>query len=104
LGSAHLQRGFLGIAGATRREIIILAISLLFGLLGAPALIYLGGTRYLGPYASDGMGTLLVAFLRGLGSGAFAFWLIALGPYALTVMVRVLYAFARYRPERPAAD
>ncbi|HEY5102451.1 MAG TPA: hypothetical protein VII70_06680 [Steroidobacteraceae bacterium] len=79
------------------RELIIAAAALLAGLLAVPLLIYLVGHSILGPYAHGGPGRLLGDFFAGLAHGDLAFWSVALGPYVMTLLVRLLYFLARRR-------
>ncbi|MGH8221159.1 MAG: hypothetical protein ACREUT_21710 [Steroidobacteraceae bacterium] len=78
-----------------RREIILLAAALVFGLVAAPPLVWLAGSHTLGPYAGDGIGSFLAAFYRGLASGTFGYWMIAVGPYLIALLVRALVGVVR---------
>ena len=78
-----------------RRELIILGVALLIGLVVLPPLIYLGGARGFGPYAAGGMPALLGNFWRGLAAGAVGFWIVALTPYALVLITRLTFGVAR---------
>jgi len=82
-------------ARSLRRELILLGVALLLGLLIVPVLIDLLGPRALGPYAGGGLGGFLEHFYRGLGSGGSGFWIVALGPYVMIWLVRVLVFLAR---------
>ena len=67
---------------------------------GGPAgdapLIYGIGSAKLGPYANGGLGALWRDYLVALLHGSLAFWLVALGPYALLWLLRsVRYARRR---------
>jgi hypothetical protein len=79
------------------RELVIAAAALLAGLLPAPLLISLVGHSVLGPYARGGAGRLLADYFAGLAHGDLAFWAVALGPYVMTLLVRLLYVLARRR-------
>jgi len=84
---------------AWRRELLILAIALFLGLVAAPVLTFLAGSRVLGPYAGGpGMGALMAAYFRGLASGSTAFWAVALGPYVFILAVRAFVAGWRRIP------
>lgn len=78
-----------------RRELIVLAAALLFGLVAAPLLVWLAGSRTLGPYAGGGVGSFLAAFYRSLASGSFAYWMVAVGPYLIVLVVRALVGIGR---------
>ncbi len=84
-----------------RRELVILAVALGFGVLVVPPLLWLAGSRGLGPYAGGGMGALVESFFRGLAGASLAFWIVALAPYLITLVVRALVGIAR---GFPAAD
>jgi hypothetical protein len=79
-----------GMARSVRRELILLGVGLILGLLLVPILIDLLGPRALGPYAGGGLGAFLGHFYRGLGSGGLGFWMVALGPYVMILLVRGL--------------
>jgi len=78
-----------------RIELLIFGPLLLFGLIGMPLLIWVAGNRWLGPYTHGqnlhaGPLALLQDFLVSLVHGSAVFWLVALGPAALVLLVRVL--------------
>ena len=79
------------------RELVIGGSAILVGLLVAPLAIFMVGHQTLGPYAHGSAGRLLADYYTGLGHGAPAFWAIALGPYVMTLLVRLLYFLARRR-------
>ena len=72
------------------RELIGLAVGLVFGLAVAPPLVWVVGSKALGPYAGGGIGAFLAAFYRGLWSGTFGYWMIVVGPYLVALLVRAL--------------
>jgi hypothetical protein len=76
---------------------VIILIALLCGVALLPPLIFVVGSRTLGPYAGGNLGAFMANFLRGLAAGGFGFWAVAVGPYALTVLLRVLFDLARRR-------
>jgi hypothetical protein len=80
-----------------RREILILTIALLCGIVILPLAIFLVGSRTLGTYAGGDLRGFMTNFFTGLGQGTFAFWTVALGPYVLTVLLRVLLDITRRR-------
>lgn len=89
-------------AGIVRRELLIFGIAMAVGLFVVPFLIWVVGNRILGPYthtldpsAGTGATRLLADFFTGLGHGSAIFWCVALGPYVLLTLVRLLYGFVR---------
>jgi hypothetical protein len=76
-------------------ELAVLAGALLFGLLAAPLLVWVVGSRDLGPYAGGGIAAFLTRFYRGIASGTFGNWMIALGPYLMLLIVRALVGIVR---------
>ena len=96
-----LQQLVLRVPASIRREFMLLAVALVFGLVAAPPLLWLVGSHTLGPYAGGGLGSFLAAFYRALASGTFAYWMIAVGPYLIALLVRALFDIGR-RPR--AAD
>jgi len=79
------------------RELVIGGSAILVGLLIAPLLIFLMGRSTLGPYAHGGAGRFLADYFAGLARGAPVFWAVALGPYVMTVVVRLVYHLVRRR-------
>jgi hypothetical protein len=78
------------------RELFMLALALLTGLVVAPLLIWTGGSLVLGPYARDPLGqdiggpfALWGDYLRGLGSGSPGYWIVLLGPYVIYLALRI---------------
>jgi hypothetical protein len=98
-------------AGAiVRRELIILGIASACGFILMPFLIWLVGNRVLGPYihgqdAAAGTGPLrlLADYFAGLGHGSVIFWCVAVGPYLLVLVVRLLYRLVRPAPAAPVS-
>jgi hypothetical protein len=84
-----------GLLGTLRREVILLAGGLAFGMLAVPPLLWLAGTRELGPYAGGGVPSIVANFFRGLASGSFGFWIVAVGPYLMLTLLRALIGIAR---------
>ena len=90
--TAAAQRSF-RIRRRLRRELIVLGVALVFGLLLVPLAIWFAGNRVLGPYAHGdnqhaGPWALLQDFFVGLGHGSSVFWAVALGPLILILLVR----------------
>jgi hypothetical protein len=79
------------------RELVIFAVACLMGFLIVPLLIWTVGHSALGPYNPGGPGRLLADFMSGLAHGSPIYWAVALGPYALILLVRFLYFQARGR-------
>ena len=78
-----------------RRELILLAAALVLGLVAAPPLVWMWGSRALGPYGGGGIGSFLAAFYAGLARGTFGYWMIAIGPYLIALVVRSLIGVGR---------
>jgi hypothetical protein len=92
-----------------RRELIVFGALLLFGLIGVPLLVWVGGDRVLGPYTHEqnlhaGPLALLQDFLLGLLHGSAVFWGVALGPAALVLLVRLFIALVRAMPSAGDED
>src|ERR1700722_6275878 len=68
------------------REAAIALVTLVFGLLGMPLLIWGAGRLTLGDYAHGGPTVLLADYFSGLAKGAAAFWVVLIGPYALLML------------------
>jgi hypothetical protein len=82
-------------AVTARRELLVLLLALVIGLVGAPPLIWFVGSRTLGPYAGGALGDLFGAVLRGLASGLAGYWIVVLGPYVFIMLLRALVRLAR---------
>ncbi|HVN46036.1 MAG TPA: hypothetical protein VMT66_12475 [Steroidobacteraceae bacterium] len=92
-----------------RRELIIYGAALLVGLLAVPPLIWLAGNRVLGPYTHGqnlhgGPLALLQDFFTGLLHGSAVFWVVALGPAALVLLLRLFVALVRAMPPGGRAE
>ncbi len=72
-----------------RREFLWMLIALIVGVLLLPPLIWLVGSHVFGGYGAGNTRDLVDHFFRGLGQGQQAFWIIALGPYAAILTVRL---------------
>ena len=88
-----------------RRELIVLGVLLLFGLIGAPLLIWTAGNRWLGPYTHGqnphaGPLALLQDYAQSLLHGSGVFWAVALGPVALVLLVRLFIQLVRISGRR----
>jgi hypothetical protein len=86
-----------------RRELIVFGAALLVGLIGVPVLTWVLGNRVLGPYLHGqnlhaGPLALLQDFFLGLVHGSAVFWVVALGPAALVLLVRLFIALVRAVP------
>jgi hypothetical protein len=91
-----LSRDLAGPLASLRRELLVLATALAFGVLLMPPLLWLGGPRALGPYAGGGIGAIVASFFRGLASGSLGFWIVAVGPYLVVTTIRALFAMVRF--------
>ena len=63
------------------RELLLLALAVLAGLLVMPPIIWLLGRATLGSYANGGPLALWIDFFRGLARGELPFWLVLIGPF-----------------------
>ena len=86
-----------------RRELAIFTMTLLFGLIAMPFLIWFAGNRVLGSYIHGqnqhaGPFALTADFLLGLLHGSAVFWIVALGPAVLLLLVRLFIALLRALP------
>jgi hypothetical protein len=91
-----------------RRELIVLGIALLCGLLAMPFLIWYAGNRWLGPYTHGqnlhgGPVALLQDYFVGLLHGSAVFWAVALGPALLVMLLRLIVWVVRVIPPRERA-
>jgi len=82
-----------------RRELLIALVAAFVGFVAAPLAIYAVGHAFLGSYNRGGAGQLLADFMNGLAHGSPVFWAVAVGPYVMTLLARILYEQAR-PPER----
>jgi hypothetical protein len=102
----QLRDSHVALPGA-RRELIILAAALLWGLVPMPLLIWVAGNRVLGPYTHGqnthaGPFALLADFFVGLAHGSAVFWAVALGPAVLLVLLRLFLRAVRAVPSARA--
>ncbi|HXW75622.1 MAG TPA: hypothetical protein VEK10_12490 [Steroidobacteraceae bacterium] len=86
-----------------RRELLIYGVALLCGLLGMPLLIWFAGNRVLGPYTHGqnlhaGPFALLGDYMLGLAHGSAVFWVVALGPAVLLLLLRLTIRLIRAIP------
>lgn len=93
-------------AGLTRtqRELIVFGAALGLGILVMPFLIWLTGSRVLGPYVHGenpkaGPWALFADYVVGLAHGSAVFWGVALGPVVLVALVRGFIALWRVLPQ-----
>jgi hypothetical protein len=83
-----------------QRAGVMYGAALLFGLLVMPFLIFVAGSRVLGPY-THGQNThagplaLLSDYFVGLAHGSAVFWVVAAGPAALLLLIRLSLALLR---------
>lgn len=78
-----------------RRELLLLAATLLFAVLILPPLIWLAGQVFLGDYIRAPTGApiggplaLTIDFLRGVFQLSPGHWIVLLGPYGLLLALR----------------
>jgi len=90
------------------RELIVFGTALLIGLIAIPLAIWVVGNRILGPYTHGtnphaGPLALLGDFFVGLSRGWVSYWIVALGPAAIILFVRVAWALIKFNPRnRPS--
>jgi hypothetical protein len=72
------------------RELLLAALCLILGVVVMPCLIFAVGRASLGPYEHGGVFALWHDFLLGLSHGSEAFWFVALSPYLLLWVLRLL--------------
>lgn len=87
----------------TQRELIVLGAAVAFGVLVMPLLIWVAGNRALGPYTHGdnprgGPWALFADYVVGLAHGSAVFWLVALGPALLLLLIRGFLAVLRALP------
>jgi len=99
---ARARHSFAGLSRA-RRELIVAGLAFAVGLLAMPFLIWMGGNRVLGPYTHGdnpkaGPWALFADYVVGLAHGSAVFWVVALGPLALLLLIRGFFALLRLGP------
>ena len=72
------------------RELALAGLCLLLGVVVMPCLIFAVGRGSLGPYEHGGVFALWRDFLQGLAHGSEAFWFVAIFPYLLLCVLRLL--------------
>ena len=93
------------LAGLPRmqRELLVAIAGLAVGLLVMPFIIWAAGNRVLGPYTQGddprgGPWALFGDYVVGLAHGSAVFWVVALGPLALFMLIRGFLALLRRVP------
>jgi hypothetical protein len=86
-----------------QRELIVYGVAIGCGLILMPFLIWSVGTRVLGPYTHGGDPhagpfALFGDFWIGLLHGSAVFWLVALGPALVILLLRAFLALLRVVP------
>lgn len=99
---ARARQSFAGLSWA-RRELIVAGLAFAVGLLAMPFLIWIGGNRILGPYnhgdnPKAGPWALFADYVVGLAHGSAVFWVVALGPLGLLLVIRGFLALLRLVP------
>jgi hypothetical protein len=79
------------------RELLLLCLSLLIGVILVPLAIWFVGNRVLGPYTHGsnthaGPMALLGDFFVGLANGWVSYWMVALGPTVIILLVRAAWS------------
>lgn len=84
-------RTFWSAQSPLRRNLLVLAFALAFGLLVLPWLIWIAGSFALGAYAGGNVLHFIGDFFVALAHGELAFWLIVLGPVVFLLLARLLW-------------
>ena len=99
----RLMRPWRSFAGLPRaqRELIVAGAAVAAGVLVMPFLVWAAGNRVLGPYTHGdnpraGPWGLFSDYVVGLAHGSAVFWFVALGPLALLLLIRGLWALLRW--------
>jgi hypothetical protein len=85
-----------------KRELLLLGAALAFGLLILPLLIWLAGHFTLGPYTHGDSGpgygplSLYGNYFTELARGQLVYWVAALGPVPLLLILRLWLALLRF--------
>ena len=77
------------------RELLLLGICLVAGVVLVPCLLYLVGRMALGGYAHGGMESLFADFASALRAGDAVSWVMALSPYVMLWAVRASVGLIR---------
>lgn len=101
----RLLRARQSFAGLSRvqRELTIAGLALAAGVFVMPFLIWLAGSRFLGPYThadnpQAGPWALFADYVAGLAHGSAVFWVVALGPLVLLELLRGFLALLQRVP------
>jgi hypothetical protein len=102
-GALARVRGFLSGGARWQRELILFAVMTLFGLFAMPFIIYFASPRVLGPYTYGqnlhaGPLVLLGDYLSGLVHGSLVYWVVALGPAVILLLLRLFVLLWRSLP------
>jgi hypothetical protein len=88
-----------GAGSRARRELVLLGVALLLGLLVVPAMIHYVGLQVFGPGEdSASLAAFLGRYLSGLGAMNKIVWLLVLSPYLLLIWLRLVRLPLRKRP------
>ena len=88
-----------------QRELAILGIGAILGFVVMPALTWLIGMIVFKTYAGGNtVFSLYGNFYKALAKGAPVFWIVAVGPYALILVARLLVAVFRGGSDEEAAE
>jgi len=89
------------------RELVTLALMLLFSLTVLPVMIWIAGQVFLGDYQRDVEGTtggffsMWGDYVAGIFSGSFGYWVALLGPWLLLMAFRGMLALRRHERKKP---
>ncbi len=72
-----------------KKEITLLLISVLVGIIVLPIAIYLVGNLVFGEYGNDGYSRFFIDILAALSKGTGAIWFLILSPYIVLQILRL---------------
>ena len=81
---------------SAKREAVLFASLLLFGLLLLPAAIYLVGQAIFGDYGGDGVAEFYGGLHRRIRDGDMVVWFLVLSPYLFWQTLRLTVLIFRY--------
>lgn len=78
-----------------KREFVLFAACLAFGLLLLPAAIYLVGQAIFGDYGGDGIGQFYGGLASRIRDGDLVVWFLVLSPYLFLQILRITFRLFR---------
>ena len=86
---------------AAKRELLVFAGCLLFGVLLLPVAIYLVGAQVFGDYGGDGFGGFYGGIFRGVLTGDLVTWFLVLSPYLVWQSLRWTFRLFKLAGSQP---